>query len=223
MSGASPADLAVRLRVTEIFHSIQGESTLAGWPCAFVRLTGCPLRCVYCDTAYAFTGGVTMTVEEILTQVRAFACPLVEVTGGEPLAQRGTPALLRALADEGYRILLETAGSEPLGEVDTRVRIICDIKTPGSGENERHRPETLAGLKPEDEIKMVLTSRADYEWARALIEREQLTARHVVHLSPAFGSLESEALARWILEDHLPVRLNLQVHKYIWDPETRGV
>ena len=219
----SPADRETRLRVTEIFHSIQGESSLAGWPCVFVRLTGCPLRCAYCDTAYAFHGGETRTVGEVLEAVRGFGCDLVEVTGGEPLAQRGAPALLRALCDAGYRVLLETAGSEPLDEVDPRVRVICDVKTPGSGEAARHREANLALLKPDDEVKFVLTSRADYEWARDMIRREGLAARHVVHLSPAFGEIDNESLARWMLEDRLPVRLNLQVHKYIWDPGARGV
>jgi 7-carboxy-7-deazaguanine synthase len=164
-----------------------------------------------------------MTVGEVLAGVGAFGCPLVEVTGGEPLAQRGSLALMRALADEGYQVLLETAGSEPIDDVDRRVRIIFDIKTPGSGEEHRNRFQNLPLLKPEDEIKFVLTSRADYEWARDVVHREGLAERHAVHFSPGFGTLENRALAEWIVADRLPVRLNLQLHKYVWDPEARGV
>jgi 7-carboxy-7-deazaguanine synthase len=213
----------IRLQVTEIFRSIQGESTLAGWPCTFVRLTGCPLRCRYCDTTYAFRGGRRMTAAQILEEVARLGCRLVEVTGGEPLAQAGTPALLTLLADAGYRVLLETGGCEPIEGLDPRVRIIYDVKTPGSGEVQRNRWENLGHLKREDEVKFVVCSRADYEWARDVIRQRDLSRRHVVHLSPAHGWVAPEELAGWILEDGLEVRLNLQLHKVIWGAEARGV
>ncbi|MBU1699206.1 MAG: 7-carboxy-7-deazaguanine synthase QueE [Candidatus Eisenbacteria bacterium] len=213
----------ITLRVTEIFQSIQGESSYAGWPCAFIRLTGCPLRCTYCDTAYAFEGGETYTIDGILSLIDPFKCRLVQVTGGEPLAQKGTIPLLQVLADRGYKVLLETGGSEDIRPVDPRVVIIYDIKTPGSGEVERNRWENLAHLKNEDEIKCVIGSRKDYEWSRDLIRDKDLEDRHIVHFSPVFGAVTPRELTGWILEDGLRVRLNLQLHKFIWDPETRGV
>ncbi|MBD3336532.1 MAG: 7-carboxy-7-deazaguanine synthase QueE [Candidatus Eisenbacteria bacterium] len=221
---SSGVDLrAAQLQVTEIFHSIQGESTRAGWPCVFVRLTGCPLRCTYCDTAYAFHGGKRWSIARILEEVARYTPRLVEVTGGEPLAQSSAPLLLRALADAGYHVLLETAGSEDIRPVDSRVRIIYDVKTPGSGEAESNRWENLNFLKPEDEIKFVVASRADYEWTREVIRERDLARERTVHLSPVFGRLDAQELAGWILADRLPVRLNLQIHKFIWDPEARGV
>jgi 7-carboxy-7-deazaguanine synthase len=213
----------ITLRVTEIFHSIQGESSYAGWPCTFIRLTGCPLRCSYCDTTYAFEGGNSYSIEGILSLIEPHHCRLVEVTGGEPLVQKGAIPLLQVLADRKYTVLLETGGSEDIEPVDDRVVIIYDIKTPDSGEVERNRWENLERLKPADEIKFVIASRADYEWSRALIRDKDLTGRHLVHISPVFDAVPARELAQWILEDGLPVRLNLQLHKFIWDPETRGV
>lgn len=209
------------VRITEIYPSIQGESTHAGRPCVFVRLTGCPLRCVWCDTAYAFTGGTHRSIEDVVAETLSHGIGLVEVTGGEPLAQRTAPALLAALADACDEVLLETSGSEPIEHLDPRVRVILDVKAPGSGEEPRNRLENLAHLKPGDELKIVLADRADYEWARAFL------AEHApevpVHLSPVHGALDPRTLAEWIVEDRLTARLQLQQHKYIWDPEARGV
>lgn len=210
------------VRVTEIFYSIQGESTLAGRPCAFVRLTGCPLRCRWCDTAYAFTGGDRMTFDEIVDRLRSWDCPLVEVTGGEPLAQSACVALLSRLADEGWTVLLETSGAWPVEPVDRRVRIILDVKCPDSGEQGRNRLENLAHLKPQDEIKFVLASRRDYEWARAFVEAHGLRGRTIL-FSPVVSSLAPDALAGWILEDHLPVRIQLQLHKLLFGEGRQGV
>jgi len=218
----SDASRAVRLRVTEMFRSVQGESTWAGLPCVFVRLTGCPLRCVWCDTAYAFTGGETLTLEEVVDRVRALGGGLVEVTGGEPLAQKGCLPLLRALADDGCTVLLETSGAIPLDGVDPRVRVIMDLKCPDSGESERNRYENLSALKPEDELKFVLASRRDYEWARDLVRERQPRVRALL-FSPVWGSLDAGDLARWMLEDRLAVRLQLQLHKLLFGAEARGV
>lgn len=219
-----PADPDTRpLRVNEIFYSIQGESTHAGLPCTFVRLTACPLRCTWCDTEYAFYEGRDMTREEILERVRFYRCPTVEVTGGEPLAQPGAAALLRALADEGYTVLLETAGSHPIEGVDPRVRIVLDVKCPGSGMMEHNLWGNLERLKDRDEVKFVVGDRRDYEWAREVLETHGLPARCTVLFSPVFGVLRPEELADWILEDRLEVRLQLQLHKYIWSPAARGV
>ncbi|MBK8231610.1 MAG: 7-carboxy-7-deazaguanine synthase QueE [Candidatus Eisenbacteria bacterium] len=203
------------LRITEIFHSIQGESTFAGMPCVFVRLTGCPLRCRWCDTAYAFSGGEWMSEEAILDQVRAFECPLVEVTGGEPLAQGGTVAFLRRLCDQGFTVLLETSGAMPIEEVDPRVRIILDLKCPDSGECERNRWENLSALKGTDEIKFVLASRGDYEWARATVISRRLDPSRVI-LSPVWEQVAPADLAAWVLADRLPVRMQVQLHKVIF-------
>jgi 7-carboxy-7-deazaguanine synthase len=219
---AKSASPAATLRVTEIFHSIQGESTAAGLPSAFVRLTGCPLRCSWCDTAYAFTGGRAMSVAEIVAEVGAFGSPLVEVTGGEPLAQRGCPDLLTALCERGYRVLLETSGALPIAGVDPRVRIIMDWKCPGSGESSRNLEENLRHLKDDDEVKLVLASREDYEWARRLVQAGRFGGRDVL-VSPVWGSVEPRDLAAWILEDRLVVRLQLQLHKILFGPEARGV
>jgi len=233
--GSAVASKSMPLRITEIFHSIQGESTYAGTPCVFVRLTGCPLRCHYCDTAYAFRDGMSRTVADVLAEVVGFGCHLVEVTGGEPLAQREVHHLVTALLDVGHTVLIETSGAIDTTPVDPRARLILDVKTPGSGESSRNVWGNLARLRAHDEVKFVIVSREDYDFAKAMITEHALAARcQCVHLSPVHeqpgcndvrGSLglPPRQLAEWILEDRLPVRLQLQVHKFIWDPQTRGV
>jgi 7-carboxy-7-deazaguanine synthase len=213
-----------RLRVNEIFYSIQGESTWAGLPCAFVRLTGCNLRCVWCDTEYAFYEGSHRTIAEIVAQIRKYGCKLVEITGGEPLLQKSVHALFSALLAEGYTVLLETSGEQDFAAVDHRVIKIMDLKCPGSGESERNRWSNLDCLTQRDEVKFVLADRRDYEWARAVIAERDLARRtNAVLLSPVFGTLEPATLAAWILADRLPARMQLQMHKQIWDPTSRGV
>ena len=211
------------LKVTEIFHSIQGESTHAGRPCVFVRLTGCPLRCTWCDTAYAFYGGRDFTENDVIEQVRAFGCPLVEVTGGEPLSQPEACSLLARLCDEGFEVLLETSGAIDTAGVDRRVRVVLDVKCPGSGMAERMHWPNLERLAPQDEEKFVIKDRGDYEWARDLIRRRDLTARCTVLVSPVFGETDPRQLAEWVLADRLPVRFQLQLHKHVWAPDMRGV
>jgi 7-carboxy-7-deazaguanine synthase len=212
-----------RLRITEIFHSIQGEASFAGRPCVFVRLTGCQMRCIWCDTAYAFHGGEWRTVDEVVEAVRAFGCPLVEVTGGEPLLQPGVHPLMSRLCDEGFEVLLETGGGLDIKSVDRRVRRIVDVKCPGSGEAANNRWENLDDLRDGDELKFVIADRADYEWARGTIAARALIRRCPIHLAPVWGALEPAELAGWILADRLPVRLSLQLHKLLWGPEARGV
>lgn len=211
------------LRVTEIFHSIQGESSWAGFPCVFIRLTGCPLRCRWCDTAYAFTGGTTLSIDEVLAKLRGFGSSLVEVTGGEPLAQSASLPLLSRLCDEGYTVLLETSGSLPIQEVDRRVRIIMDLKCPDSGEEARNRWENLDHLKPGDEVKFVISGRRDYEWARQVVREHGQVARSSPLFSPVWGEVDFADLARWILEDRLAVRLQVQMHKILFGADVRGV
>lgn len=205
-----------RLKVTEIFHSLQGEADTAGWPTVFVRLTGCPLRCQYCDTSYAFHGGQWWELEAILARVREFATLFVCVTGGEPLAQKGCVELLTRLCDAGFRVSLETSGAMALGEVDARVSKVVDVKTPGSGEERRNRYEELARLTPHDLVKFVICSRADYEWSRAKLKELGVPAGCTVLFSPSHEQLAARELADWILEDRLPVRLQIQLHKYLW-------
>jgi 7-carboxy-7-deazaguanine synthase len=216
------AETSVRLRVTEIFHSLQGEARSVGLPTVFVRLTGCPLRCGYCDTEYAFTGGEWMTIEQILARVRGHATRHVCVTGGEPLAQKNCLPLLRRLCDEGYEVSLETSGALDIGGVDPRVARVVDLKTPGSGESARNRLENLALLTPHDQLKFVLTGREDYEWARHMLRQHRLHERCEVLFSPAYGALSPTQLAEWILADRLLVRLQIQLHKLLWG-ERRGV
>lgn len=205
-----------RLKITEIFHSLQGESSYVGWPTAFVRLTGCPLRCQYCDTAYAFHGGRWMGIDEILQQVREFGVRHVCVTGGEPLAQKACLPLLTALCDAGYAVSLETSGALDVAQVDARVARVMDIKTPGSGEAGRNRWENLAQLNARDEIKFVICSRADYEWARDQLRERGLDRICTVLFSPSQNQIEAAQLADWLLADRLPVRFQLQLHKVLW-------
>lgn len=211
------------LRVNEIFHSIQGESTHAGRPCVFVRLTGCNLRCVWCDTAYAFHEGVSMTVGQVVERVAGYGCGLVELTGGEPLLQPEAVDLMRALLARGHEVLLETGGSLPIRDVPAGVRRIVDVKCPGSGESDRNLWENLDALRDGDELKFVVLDRADYEWAKQTIRARRLDTKAPILLSAVVPSMDAGALARWILEDHLPVRLQLQMHKLLWPGESRGV
>ncbi len=211
------------MRVTEIFHSVQGESSFAGQPCVFVRLTGCPLRCTWCDTDYAFFGGRDTTVEDVLAAVRAYQCRLVEVTGGEPLAQSEAVPLITRLCEAGYVVLLETSGAIDIAPVDRRAHVILDVKCPGSGMMERMYWPNLDKLTAKDEVKFVLADRRDYEWAREVLTRHRLSERCTVLMSPVFGSLEPRHVVEWILADKLPVRFQLQMHKFIWAPDMRGV
>lgn len=209
------------LRITEIFFSLQGESRTVGLPTVFVRLTGCPLRCDYCDTAYAFTGGETMTIGDVLAAVRRHPARYVTVTGGEPLAQKDCHVLLAALCDAGYEVSLETGGALDVAAVDPRVVKVLDLKTPGSGESAKNRLENLAHLTPRDQIKFVICDRADYDWTRQMIASHSLAAKCELLLSPAWGRQDPAQLAEWILADGLPVRLQVQLHKILWG-EARG-
>jgi 7-carboxy-7-deazaguanine synthase len=209
-------ELSTTLRITEIFHSIQGESSRVGLPTVFVRLTGCPLRCVWCDTAYAFSGGESVSIAGILQHIGGFECGTVCVTGGEPLAQKGCLPLLAALCDAGYSVSLETSGALDIGGVDPRVARIVDLKAPDSGEQERNRWENLALLTARDELKFVLASRKDYDWAVAACRQHRLFEICPVLFSPVQGQLDPAALAQWILDDRLPLRFQLQLHKVLW-------
>ena len=205
-----------RLKITEIFHSLQGEADTVGVPTVFVRLTGCPLRCQYCDTAYAFHGGEWWQDAAILARVREFGTRYVCVTGGEPLAQKGCVALLRQLCDAGFRVSLETSGAMALGEVDPRVIKVVDVKTPGSGEEPRNRYAELAQLSAQDQVKFVICDRGDYEWSRARLKELPLPPGCTVLFSPSHEQLPARELAEWILADRLPVRFQIQLHKYLW-------
>jgi len=212
------------LKINEIFHSIQGESTKAGLPCVFVRLTYCNIRCVYCDTEYAFYEGVDKSIDEIIDEVKSFDCKLVEITGGEPLVQENVHILMKQLCDLGYEVLIETGGSLPIEVIDNRVKVIMDLKTPYSKMEKKNRYENIQYLKPTDEVKFVIGSRGDYDWVKEMISKYDLINRvEQVLLSPVFDRVENIQLAEWILQDKLNVRFQLQMHKYIWHPETRGV
>jgi len=209
------------VRMTELFYSLQGESTTSGLPTVFIRLTGCPLRCHYCDTSYAFQGGQHISIDDILTQVAAFHCPYVCVTGGEPLAQPNCIPLLKTLCDTGYRVSIETSGALDISSIDPRVTVVMDLKTPDSGEVERNLWSNIPRLRQNDQIKFVLCSREDYIWARQALEEHQLASQTHILFSPSWEQLNPTELASWILEDQLPVRLQLQLHKILWS-DARG-
>lgn len=212
------------LTINEIFHSIQGESTHAGRPCVFVRLTACDLRCRWCDTPYAFYEGRKMSVDEVVAEVEARGCPVVEVTGGEPLLQADVYPLMQRLLDAGKQVLVETGGHRSIAQVPDGVVCIMDVKCPGSGESGRNDWSNLARLRPTDEVKFVIADRTDYDYAKEIVQREKLTERvAAVLLSPVHGELAAKQLAEWVIADRLEVRVQLQVHKYIWSPGTRGV
>lgn len=212
------------LTISEIYPSIQGESTHVGRPCVFVRLTACNLRCSWCDTPYAFTGGSKMSIDEVVADVARHACRLVEITGGEPLLQPEANALMARLLAEGYEVLLETGGHMPIDDVPENVVAIVDVKCPGSGESSRMHWENLDQLSPHDEVKFVIKDRADFEFAAGVVARYGLDGRvRAVLFSPVHGTLAPDVLARWIVDEHVPARLQIQAHKYIWTPETRGV
>jgi 7-carboxy-7-deazaguanine synthase len=214
---------AGQLLIHEIYRSVQGESTFAGLPCVFVRLAVCDSRCVWCDTPHAFNQGTPVALDDLVRQILEFACPLVEITGGEPLLQAEVFPLMERLADAGLTVLLETSGAHDVNPVDARVHIVMDLKCPDSGECAGNRWPNLEILKPSDEIKFVIASRRDFEWAGTTIRLHQLDQRHTVLLSPVFDRVRPIELAHWLLDSGLNVRMQLQLHKYIWDPAARGV
>lgn len=211
------------LKVNEIYFSVQGESTKAGLPCVFIRLTYCNLRCTYCDTEYAFYEGKDISIDEILSETAKYNCKLVEVTGGEPLVQKESLELMQRLCDEGYEVLLETGGSLPINDVDRRVKIILDLKCPSSGMLKKNYYENIRFLKKEDEVKFVIGTREDYEWAKDIIMKYSLTEKCEVLFSAVFDEIEPVTIVNWILEDKLNVRFQLQMHKFIWQPDRKGV
>jgi len=206
----------MKLKIHEIFYSLQGESSRIGLPTVFVRLTGCPMRCVYCDTAYAFSGGSNIEVSDILAKVSEFGTRYVTVTGGEPLAQKDCHVLLKDLCDAGYSVSLETGGAIDIGPVDKRVSVILDIKTPGSGEVDNNLWTNLTQLKPQDEVKFVLCSREDYDWAKVLLSTHKINEKCPVLFSPVYSQVNPTELAEWVLADRLPVRVQVQLHKILW-------
>jgi len=213
----------IMLKINEIFYSIQGESTKAGLPCVFVRLTGCNLRCTYCDTEYAFYEGEELSIDEILARIAGYGCRLVEITGGEPLMQSESLQLMEKLCTLGYEVMLETGGSLPIDKVNNRVKIILDFKCPSSGMEKKNLFENASLLKPTDEVKFVIGTQEDYEWSKKIIEKYDLTNKCTVLFSPVFGKIEPVEIVNRILEDKLNVRFQIQMHKYIWEPNKRGV
>jgi 7-carboxy-7-deazaguanine synthase len=211
------------IKINEIYKSIQGESSKAGLPCTFVRLTYCNLRCTYCDSEYAFYEGKEMQISEIIDEVKKYDCKLVEITGGEPLFQAESLELMKQLCDQGYDVMLETGGSLPIKEIDKRVMIILDLKCPSSKMMKKNLYDNLEYIKPTDEVKFVIGTREDYDWTKSIIEKYNLTRKYPVLFSVVFGKLEPVTLINWILEDNLNVRFQLQMHKYIWDPKKKGV
>ena len=215
---------APTLKINEIYESIQGESTWAGWRCVFVRLTACDLRCTYCDTEYAFYEGKKRTLDDILDEVLAFDCPLVEITGGEPLLQKNVLPLMAALCEEGKTVLIETSGAHDISKIDPRVHRIMDLKTPGSGECARNLWSNIAHLGKRDEVKFVIGSREDYEWSRDQVREHGLAERcGCVLFSPIFSRIEPKQIVEWMVADKVPARFQLQMHKFIWDPKLKGV
>jgi 7-carboxy-7-deazaguanine synthase len=211
------------LTVNEIFHSIQGESTHAGSPCVFVRLTACDLRCTWCDTPYAFHEGRKMSIDEVVSAVDGYGCPLVEITGGEPLLQDEVYPLMDRLLQGGHTVMLETGGHRPIDRVPPAVIKVVDVKCPGSGESDKNHWANLDALAPHDEVKFVIADRADYEFARDVVHKKLAGRTGAILFSPVHGSMDSMKLSEWVLSDRLPVRVQLQIHKIIWTPDTRGV
>jgi 7-carboxy-7-deazaguanine synthase len=211
------------MKVCEIFSSIQGESSFSGFPCVFIRLTGCNLRCSYCDTAYAYDEGSDIKFSEILERIKSFGIGMVEVTGGEPLLQEETHSLIENLLDDGFRVLLETNGSMGIENVDKRAHIVLDIKTPSSKMSERMYMKNLECISKKDDLKFVMSNREDYDWAERLVKEYSLTQKTNVFFSPVFGILDPGILGQWIIRDRLGVRLGIQLHKFIYDPDKRGV
>jgi 7-carboxy-7-deazaguanine synthase len=211
------------LKVNEIYHSIQGESSKSGLPCVFVRLTYCNLRCTYCDTEYAFYEGEDKSIAEIINEVKKYNCKLIEVTGGEPLVQKECLILMKKLCDEGFDVMLETGGSLPIKDIDERVMIVMDLKCPSSKMEKKNLYENINYLKPKDELKFVIETREDYNWSKEIISKYNLINKCEILFSVVFGELEPVTLVNWIIEDKLDARYQLQMHKYIWHPETKGV
>jgi len=219
----SPADSSQKIKVNEIFYSIQGESSFAGLPCVFIRFTHCNLRCNYCDTEYAFYGGKELTIDEIIKEVDQYKCHLIEITGGEPLLQENIYPLIQDLFNHNYEVLLETGGHLDISQIDKRVKIIMDIKCPSSGESDKVLWSNLENLNSTTELKFVVGDKNDFDWSISVIEKNKLNQNNKIIFSPVFGQLENEKLAEWILESKLPIRMQLQIHKYIWHPDKKGV